>query len=402
MATATGLRWSGICDLSEGVRERSKMEERISSYLWKKVNLTKTWVLALINAEQPVMAAAAWTESKEYTKGLEKAVWLACLSQQVTKMGRRIAVLEGELSKVRASAGDSARAEEQLFNELTDARQCILQASESHRYEKEFLQCQVVEAKEREREAQELLAQGAQRYKELEGRFRDIQAAYRVACDELGDGEHGPCQARIEELEEALSKVRGRVHLGGPGGSPRGRGLLAADDSPGAKGNRPPPEAPETCPGRQVGFGLSREGQVQGGSMGYPQVAACPPGIAHHSFGKGNRPLPEMPVMCPGQQVGFGTSREGWVPGGSVEYPQVVVSPTWVAHPGVVGLPSMEGEPDADEAGGQQPQMGQMCPVRQRKYGPPVGGDARGPIESDIIIPHGAHALRGMVTHIPD
>jgi len=115
------------------------------------------------------------------------------------------------------------------------------------------------------------LARGTQRYKELEGRFRDIQAAYRVACDELGDCEHGPCQARIEELEEALSKVRGRVHLVGPGGSPRGRELRAADDSLGAKGNRPPPEALETCPGRQVGFGLSIEGQVQGAQWGTPR-----------------------------------------------------------------------------------------------------------------------------------
>ncbi|GCB85957.1 hypothetical protein scyTo_0026617 [Scyliorhinus torazame] len=140
MATAAGHRWFGVCDLAETVRERSKMEERISSYLWKKIILTKSWVLELVNAERPVMAAAAWTEDKEHTKSVEKEVWLACLSQQVANMERTIAKLEQELGEVRASAGDSARTAEQLYSELAEVRQGSLQDGESHRYEKEFLQ----------------------------------------------------------------------------------------------------------------------------------------------------------------------------------------------------------------------------------------------------------------------
>jgi len=134
--------------------------------------------------------------------------------------------------------------------------------------------------------------------------------------------------------------------------------------------------------------------------MGYPQVAACPPGIAHLSLGRGDKSLPETLVMCPGLQVAFGTSSEGRTQGGLGQSPRLTAAPPCVAHHEVVGLPIMGGEPEV-ELEGQQPQVGQMCPVRQRKYGPPVGGDAAGPVESDIIIPHGEHALRGMVTHIP-
>jgi len=59
------------------------------------------------------------------------------------------------------------------------------------------------------------------------------------------------------------------------------------------------------------------------------------------------------------------------------------------------------GEPKAVVSNGKQPQVEQVCPVSQRKYGPPEGREDRGPIESNTIIPHGAHVLRGMVTHVP-
>ncbi|GCB85734.1 hypothetical protein scyTo_0026447 [Scyliorhinus torazame] len=165
------------------------------------------------------MAAAAWTESKAHRKHLEKAVWLVCLSQQVAKTEHRIEELEQELGEVRASAGDSASAAERLWEELAEMKQGSLQESESNRCEKEYLHCQIVESKTKERRLQELYARSTEQYRKMEGKFRDIQAACRVAREEVGDCDHGPCQARITELEETLSKVRGQVHLVSPGGS---------------------------------------------------------------------------------------------------------------------------------------------------------------------------------------
>jgi len=141
-----------------------------------------------------VVAAATWTESKEHNKSLEKAVWLACLSQQVAKMERKISMLEKEAEKAGASAESSARAEEQLYEELDQVTQCSSRARETHRCEMEFLQCQVVEAKEREREAQESLAECTRQYRKLRGKFQDIQAAYRVSCAEVSNCRHGPCE----------------------------------------------------------------------------------------------------------------------------------------------------------------------------------------------------------------
>ncbi|GCB85790.1 hypothetical protein scyTo_0026483 [Scyliorhinus torazame] len=185
MATAAGPRWFGVCDLVEGVREQSKMEERISSYRWQKVNLTNPWVSELINVERPVMAAAAWTESKAHRKHLEKAVWLVCLSQQVAKTERRIEELEQELGEVRASAGDSASAAERLREELAEIKQGSLQDSESNRCEKEYLHCQIVEGKTKVRRLQELYARSTEQYRKTEGKIRDIPAAYRVAREEV-------------------------------------------------------------------------------------------------------------------------------------------------------------------------------------------------------------------------
>ena len=350
MATAAGPRWFGVCDWTDGVRERGKMEERISSYVWKKINLTEPWVLEMVNAEHPVGAAGAWTEGKKHCKKVEKAVWLVCLSQQAAQTEQKNKELEEELKEVRASAGDSASVAERLQNELGDVKQGILQESEATRYEREFLHCQVIEAKERELRYRELHKEGMERYRELEGKFKDIQAVYRVACAEVRDCSHGPCQTRIAELEETLAKVRGRAHLVGPGGSPSG-GVLGLDyHLPGRKEKGQSPEAPGVCPGRQERSGASGEGRAQKGSEKQPLASA---------------------------------------------------SPVWVVSPGVKGQEDTKGEGSDGEEGEWETPVGQMCPVRQRRYGPPVGLAERGPVEGEIVVPHGLSSLRGMIAHVP-
>ncbi|GCB80020.1 hypothetical protein scyTo_0017997 [Scyliorhinus torazame] len=112
------------------------------------------------------MAVAAWTESKAHKRHLEKAVWLVCLSQHVAKTERRVEELEQELGEVRASAGDSASAAERLREELAEVKQGSLQDSESNRYEKEYLHCQIVEGKEKERKVQELYIRSTGNWRE--------------------------------------------------------------------------------------------------------------------------------------------------------------------------------------------------------------------------------------------
>uniref|UniRef100_UPI00398F1CA3 probable G-protein coupled receptor 139 n=1 Tax=Pristiophorus japonicus TaxID=55135 RepID=UPI00398F1CA3 len=74
MAIIKGLWQKGCEETDFGCKKRSKMEERIASYVVKRVNVTKKWVRDLLHAEPPGDAAGQLIEGKTHKKTVEKAM----------------------------------------------------------------------------------------------------------------------------------------------------------------------------------------------------------------------------------------------------------------------------------------------------------------------------------------
>ena len=163
--------------------------------MFRKVNISKKWVLDLLMAERPRDAAAQWTESKEHKRSIEKAIWLLCLQRQLQVMDERVRELKDMLREAEETSSLRSRVGEKLYEDLQWEQPERRQAEERFRNQIEYLQCHVTEAKNREQG----LGQENQSLKEqIKGqreKYSDIQAEYKVACQEgFGMVNHKPCQ----------------------------------------------------------------------------------------------------------------------------------------------------------------------------------------------------------------
>lgn len=336
-----------MCNKADsGAEEESAMEERLSAYVCGKVNIAKKWVGDMLKAERPIDAAIQWTASKQYKKGIEKAVWLLCFKKQVLVLDRAVAARAAKIKQLTRELQEKTAAEEKGVAALQAISQERAQMARDHQAKVERLEYQIAELKSSARGRMEHLeyqvreARGSevrlmdkihsltQELKEQEEKVGEVKAAYKLACAQgFEDADHGPCRQEIESLGMALARAKGMVCLLSP--------KAGQSDFTGNPSREVPQAAPRTT--------LVREPEA-------------------------SRPSPIAPSF-----------QEVWQQGGVED----------------------EALGESQQALVDRPGPGPVYPLRQRRYGPPADGEDLGAIQNQFVVPHGTPQLRAMVSHIP-